>query len=203
MENELKTFLFVSLVLHAGIFVAASLHSRRTIYLNVPIQLIFSNPPASPAAPVPETKEIPAPPKDKDILATEKPKKKAEEPKPQPQPQEQTAAPQTSSRPLTPTSQISVESARFPYTYYTSQITRKIGRAWQWTNEYGQLKTVVYFRIQRDGNVTDVAVKTPSGDGLFDQQALRAVQLASPFPPLPAGFPESSLGVFFEFAFRE
>ena len=65
------------------------------------------------------------------------------------------------------------------------------------------MKAVVFFRILRDGSITALAIKTSSGDDTFDQQALRSVELAGPFPPLPSGYSEDELGIYFEFAFKE
>ena len=104
---------------------------------------------------------------------------------------------------LVPSGQISLDSAKFPYSYYTSMLVKKISRNWQWAVEFGRLKSVVYFKIQKDGTLSDVAIKETSGDALFDQQALRAIQLCDPFPPLPDEYPENNLGVFFEFSFKE
>jgi TonB family protein len=65
------------------------------------------------------------------------------------------------------------------------------------------MKAVIYFKIQKDGRITDIAVKTSSGEQLFDQQAVRAVSLADPLAPLPDGYSDTDLGVYFEFQFRE
>jgi TonB family C-terminal domain len=96
-----------------------------------------------------------------------------------------------------------VDAARFPFTYYTNQVVKKIGRNWQWSTEFGDLKTVVRFRILRSGEVSAVDIDKSSGDRVFDEQAVRAVKLASPFPPLPDGYEGDDLGVYFEFRYHE
>jgi TonB family protein len=105
--------------------------------------------------------------------------------------------------PAAPASQISLDSARFPYAYYTNMIVKRINRNWQWAQSFGRMKAVIYFKIQKDGRITDIAVKTSSGEQLFDQQAVRAVSLADPLAPLPDGYSDTDLGVYFEFQFRE
>ena len=101
-----------------------------------------------------------------------------------------------------PAGRVSLDTKDFPYTYYTSMIVKKISRHWQWSTDFGSLKTVVYFKIDTNGTVGLARVHEPSGDALFDQQALRAVRLASPFPPLPQEYPDKDLGVYFEFSYH-
>jgi TonB family protein len=97
---------------------------------------------------------------------------------------------------------LAFDTENFKYAYYTNTIIRKIGRFWQWSESYGRLRAVVYFRISRDGTVSDIKVKDASGDDGFDNNAIRAVELSSPFAPLPDGYKGDSLGVYFEFKFR-
>jgi len=94
------------------------------------------------------------------------------------------------------------DDANFKYNYYTNAIVKKIGKYWQWASSYSSLRAVVYFKIDRNGTVHSVKIKESSGDDDFDQNALRSVHLASPFAPLPEGYTEKDLGVYFEFKFR-
>ena len=94
------------------------------------------------------------------------------------------------------------DDANFKYNYYTNTIVKKIGKYWQWSSSYASFRAVVYFKIDRNGAVHSVRIKESSGDDDFDQNALRSVQLASPFAPLPEGYLEKDLGVYFEFKFR-
>ena len=41
------------------------------------------------------------------------------------------------------------------------------------------------FVINQDGSLAEVTVLRSSGVALLDQEAVRAIQNASPFPPLP------------------
>ncbi len=101
-----------------------------------------------------------------------------------------------------PNKGIMLENEDFKYSYYTNSIVKKISRYWQWANSYSSYRTVVYFRIERDGFVKNVEIKESSGNESFDENAVRAVQLASPFAPLPDGYAQEHLGVYFEFKFR-
>ena len=98
---------------------------------------------------------------------------------------------------------ISVEGAKFPYIYYLNQIRSKISDNWQYNKQTGNLRTVVYFIIKPDGKIENVKIKESSGDDIFDTLCLRAVKLSSPFAPLPSGYSEQYLGIYFEFSFHE
>ena len=95
----------------------------------------------------------------------------------------------------------SVDAGNFPYPGYLSVIRNKVGDNWS-PAPYaysGSRKVLVYFNISKNGSVAKVSVKESSGVSFIDRSALRAIKSAAPFPPLPAGFPESSLGVYFMF----
>jgi protein TonB len=57
----------------------------------------------------------------------------------------------------------------------------------------------MYFKIRRNGEVTDVKLEQSSGSIAFDQAAQRAVYSANPMPPLPTGSGLETLGVHFDF----
>jgi TonB family protein len=102
------------------------------------------------------------------------------------------------------TGSISLDGSDFPFTYYLRAIQRKIGD--QWAPPKGAVaggeKAIVLFEIGRDGQIKEPAVERSSGNAIFDQSAVRAVMEASPFPPLPQGFPGPSLRVHFGFEYR-
>lgn len=97
---------------------------------------------------------------------------------------------------------MTLENKNFKYSYYASAIYKKIKRYWQDSN-INVLRTVVYFKIDRSGNISKLKISKSSKNSVFDKNALRAVELASPFPPLPDGYLEDSLGVYFEFKTKE
>jgi TonB family protein len=194
MNGNLRIPLAVSLGIHILFFAATSTRLRRDVYLNIPVDLVFYNPPAAAGAAV----EIPVPDKDEFALPKKKapPAKKNEVKKEEPvQNPVQTAAPAGE---VQPSSQITLDQARFPYGYYLNIVRKSVRRNWQYSNEYENLKAVVYFRIERGGDVEKTEIEKSSGDPLFDQLALRAVKLSSPFPPLPEGYSDDYLGVHFE-----
>ena len=97
--------------------------------------------------------------------------------------------------------EVAVDAQRFPYSYYLSAIERKVSENWLSTQggRDGGISCIVYFRLSRNGRVSDLRVETPSGNAYFDRSALRAIRSADPFPPLPRAFSESWLGIHFTF----
>jgi TonB family protein len=122
--------------------------------------------------------------------------KKPEEKKPESKPQVSGAAPAGA------TSSVRVDDANFKFAYYLEIVRETISYNWSpppvSASEEGVI-TTVYFRIARDGRVSQVKVEQKSSYDLFDRSAVRAVNVSSPLPPLPAGFSGRWLGVHFEF----
>ncbi|MDD8026682.1 MAG: TonB family protein [Acidobacteriota bacterium] len=91
----------------------------------------------------------------------------------------------------------------FPYTYYLQNIQDRISGRWFQSlvdpGVAGTYRTAVYFRIFRNGTISRVEVKEPSGLRALDMSAQRAVTDASPFPPLPADYDEEYLGIILIF----
>ncbi len=91
----------------------------------------------------------------------------------------------------------------FPYTYYVLLIRDKVSNSWYTSliapGLSNSVRTIVYFRILRNGQISDVKIEESSGIKSFDLSALRAIYSASPFPPLPTGFEGEYLGVHFIF----
>jgi TolA protein len=100
---------------------------------------------------------------------------------------------------------IAVDAASFPFGYFLAAIERRVSENWfSAVSEGGTgLTCVVYFRLMRDGSVSDARLETSSGNGYFDRAALRAVKSAAPFPPLPRAFNESYLGIHFTFVQKD
>lgn len=61
------------------------------------------------------------------------------------------------------------------------------------------VRAVVFFRIRRDGTLTNIALEESSGDSTLDASALRCVHDSNPLPPLPYQYDRNSLGVHFYF----
>jgi len=91
-----------------------------------------------------------------------------------------------------------VGTGDFPFAYYLQAIQERISGRWYQSlvdpGVTGTFKTTVYFRIFRNGSISRVEVKEPSGLRALDMSAQRAVTDAAPFPPLPVEYEEEYLG---------
>jgi TonB family protein len=88
-----------------------------------------------------------------------------------------------------------LDNPDFTYGYYLDRLLSLIDAQWARPSMGAGIKTVIFFRINRDGSMADLRVEQSSGYNSFDLAALRAVQNAAPFPPLPRAFQHDSLGV--------
>ncbi len=174
-------------------------------------------PKPEPPAPKPAKEDVPALPEKPDPKKVDKPK--LEKPKPEkPKPAATTAAGHNpagtappgevngeagrkgapTGNPLGTTafgSQISSIDPDFKFGYYIDQLLSAIDSKWTRPPLGNEVKAIISFRIQRDGSLTDLQVAQSSGYNSFDLAALRAVQNASPFAPLPRAYRNDSLGV--------
>lgn len=94
-----------------------------------------------------------------------------------------------------------VEGIQFPYPWYLENISRQIILALQW-DKGGAWVTEVRFVIHRDGSVTDIVVLTSSGNREFDREGrgtIESVGNSRKFGPLPTGFSDDVLPVYFTF----
>jgi len=95
-----------------------------------------------------------------------------------------------------------LDDATFAYGWYLTNMTSVLGRNWARPVKpelATTLRTVVHFRVLKDGTVTNIELEQPSGDPVLDRSALRAVQDSNPLPPLPYQYGKDSLGVHFFF----
>jgi periplasmic protein TonB len=219
----------ISVLLHAalaGAAVYAALHAPPPQAVRA-INIQFAPMPA-PAPVTPATKATPAAPKiaePKPVIAEPKPeppvmpppkpdkntvplspfgqstKKGSERPAPPPAPPQ--AAPATSTAPevaIGGSGITGLEGGDFPHTLYLSAMHKKIGSFWYRPPSVTPgITAVVYFRIDRDGVITEAKVATPSGNSTFDRSALSAVRSASPLNPLPYAYSGTYLGVHLTF----
>ncbi len=171
-------------------------------------------------APEPEPEPIPPapepPPPDIPALAVEEPEPEPA-PEPVPPPPEVAPSPPENApppRPLVerpfqtnrtvndssagrdnaPAPVIGYDSDDFTYAYYAGRLEAAIRARWTRPPIQG-VEAVVRFRIASDGTVSELELVESSGVARFDRAGLRAIELASPVPPLPRGFDEPSLGV--------
>jgi TonB family protein len=95
----------------------------------------------------------------------------------------------------------------FPYAYYIDIFRGKISAAWYNSlvspGLRGKFETIVMFRIMRNGKIERLKLEKKSGITSLDLSALRAIENAAPFAPLPTDFSGSYLIVHFKFEWEK
>jgi TonB family protein len=89
-------------------------------------------------------------------------------------------------------------SPKIDYEAFMKDLERRIKRAW-FPPKFEEPKTMtVKFRVHQGGALSDLEIKDSSGSSIDDQAALKAVENASPFRPLPSGS-EENIEIIFKF----
>lgn len=83
----------------------------------------------------------------------------------------------------------------FTHDSYLQRMLARIETEWRRPALEGQVEAIVHFVVEKDGTVRDLRIAQSSGHRPFDLAAVRAVQNASPLPPLPRSYRKDSLGV--------
>jgi len=169
--------------------------------------------PAPPPPPPPEPESEPESepePSEVPVLPQEEPRR---EPEPSPPPTRATPPPPEPA-PVTPppkrrgspfgssmgsatsNARVGAEDPNFTYGYYLDRVVAVISNNWVRPPVGSDVEdALLYFRIQRDGALTDLRIVEPSGSEVFDQAAYRAVESSSPLPPLPKSYKRDFLGI--------
>ncbi|MDI6757232.1 MAG: energy transducer TonB [Endomicrobiia bacterium] len=197
MDASFRRSLAFSAAFHAALIALTSLHLIiKPKYVVVPVDLLYFAPPAPPPGP-PAKKE-------EEVVIPRAPAPAKKTPKPRKEERKEPAAPSSPPAPLQPSASITPDTAKFPYLYYLRRVREAISSNWGWSGrETGGLKSVVYFKIRRDGTITEPEFKEQSSNAVFDAVALRAVKISAPFAPLPTGYEDDTLGIYFEFSYKE
>ena len=73
---------------------------------------------------------------------------------------------------------------------YMAELQRRIKRSWFPPKDTESKRVQVIFKVHRDGSLSHLRLERSSGLAIADQAALKAIEDAAPFHPLPAGAPE-------------
>ncbi|MDD8027567.1 MAG: TonB family protein [Acidobacteriota bacterium] len=101
---------------------------------------------------------------------------------------------------------VSIQLPGLDFKPWAGQVLNKIQKNWALPNGSGSAwKGEVGIRIlvAKNGQVLGADLDAPTKIEILDQAALRAVQAAAPFPPLPAAYSSSSLEVYFVFRYGD
>lgn len=165
---------------------------------------------APPPAPKPKLEAAEVAPTDEQGIKLEppkkkKPEKKKEEEEPVPVPPTPAAAlPYATVGNAGLRGQISLDVHDFEFTYYLILVRNRIAQSWAPPAGLAAVKSphaLVYFRIGRDGSLSNIRLEEASGIEFFDRSAVRAVTLSNPLPPLPLGYTGGGLVVHFGFEY--
>jgi TonB family protein len=105
---------------------------------------------------------------------------------------------------------IALDSKDPKYSDYLDQVRRRIKANWSFPcvkNEstrqcdYKTTDLLVEFGIAKDGHVPFVTVRRSSGYPIYDDYAVNAIKLASPFPRIPDAFSKSGVPISATFSY--
>jgi colicin import membrane protein len=71
------------------------------------------------------------------------------------------------------------------FVIYQNRMLNSIKDNWAWVGQKSNLKVVVHFSINENGEISGLKIVQPSGDPSYDESVLRAVKKSSPLPPPP------------------
>lgn len=99
---------------------------------------------------------------------------------------------------------VSIDGGNFPFASYISRMRQKIATTWEVPagTEGLERSAVVFFRVHKDGSVSNVEVEKSSALQLFDRSCQRAVIEAAPLPPLPREYNDEFVAVHFSFVYQ-
>ncbi len=101
---------------------------------------------------------------------------------------------------------ISLETADKRYMPYAKILKAMISRHWRYPPEAKdnllEGKLMVLFSLAKKGNLVQVEITRNSGHEILDQEALRAIRTAAPFPPFPEHIAVSKLNIKVNFDYR-
>lgn len=172
-----------------------------------------STDPVAGAERVEEEKTVPTPSKAKTVLpspkatpSTDRTKKGGARNAPAPTKTKSNAAPKSGAGATgskgADVANIRTDGIAFPFPGYLSNIVRQIALNWSPRRVSAALVTELKFMIRRDGTVAGIEVVKRSGDRLYDLDAMAAIEAVGTsrsFGPLPSGWSDDVLVVYFTF----
>jgi len=213
----MNRFFFFSIILHLAFIVTIAISSRGSFkplpkFEIYKVSLAPMPQPRIMTAPIPEKGE------GKEETKPMKPEKKEEKALPLMEKSREKIAPKKGETEIKPpaktkgggtsqglpdiTPQIYTGSGRgFNYSYYLNILLSKVGQNWQnpFKDSDVVLKSIVYFEIDKNGNIYNIRLEEDSGNDLYNETTIRAVASTKKLPPLPEEFSTDFLKVHLEF----
>ncbi len=223
-ESRLGKFFLVSLTVHLtvlcavfllpGLFRRSKTYSSTYVFNSVNVSVKPSPVPENPVEEKPEPVEKPKPrpeplekkpPEEKVEVKKEKAigmKNAKKEEKPEPETEKETEKETVSEKPgeiEKPTLDAELSTGpEFKFSWYRGHIAGKVRKYWRPPSGLARendLEVILSFVINKDGSVEKLRIVESSFNNYLDKLAIRAVEKAAPFAPLPRGYKESSLNV--------
>lgn len=188
---SLGIHVFLLILIYASSLISTPMKPPEKVYT---VKILAA---ASPVQEQPKTKIIDEKPKPKlkpKPKVKPKPieKQKVKKPKPKRKPSKKTLSQGSAT--------VRLDGENFTDDFYLNRIINKIANNWlNPIRSSRKLSTIIYFKILKDGIITDIKVEKSSKNSIFDQSAKRAVMASSPLPPLAGSYSGDYLGVHFEF----
>jgi TonB family protein len=116
------------------------------------------------------------------------------------------SAPPADSQPVSTDQQTSQSDAGGRMNPYYAEIWSRIRGQWSLPQEIlpkGDVETVINATIMRNGAVVNVSFEKRSGNRYFDDSTVRAINKASPLPPLPSSIRGDSIEIGIRFRSAE
>jgi TonB family protein len=101
---------------------------------------------------------------------------------------------------------ISLDTKDKRYVSYAKLIKEKIGSHWKYPSAARarliEGRLMVLFSLVKEGEVIEINLLDPSGCAVLDEEAVRAIRAAAPFPPFPDHVTVKRLNVQASFDYR-
>jgi len=101
---------------------------------------------------------------------------------------------------------ISLDTKDKRYVSYATLIKGRIGSQWKYPSAARDRliegEVMVLFSLVREGKVIEIRVIDPSGYAVLDEEAVRAIKAAAPFPPFPDQVTVKRLNIQANFDYR-
>ena len=82
---------------------------------------------------------------------------------------------------------------------YTKALWKKMEPNWLPPSKSEDKGVSTIFAVSRNGDVSDIRIKTTSGDNAIDEAAIKAIKLSAPFGPLPTEYKGEKVNIEFYF----
>ena len=101
---------------------------------------------------------------------------------------------------------ISLDTKDAIYYPYAKAVKERIQQHWTYPvaarENYMQGNLIIIFRLEKNGHLVNSRITSSSGYQILDGSSIRAIELASPFPPFPDTIPVQFLNINASFTYK-